>query len=198
MKTLKALGRYKKGLGGLAAITVVMLLASIWAGNVVDSRPAVAAAGEERSEDTGLLVPDDADTSAVLVPAQADPESPERPEFGMGGMALRVIGSVAFVIGLLYVGMHVMRAVSRRGGRGGVRDDAISVLHKRHIAPKKAIYVVKVANRAMVVGVTDSQINHLADLSEEELAEIRVMKPSKTSDFKRQLLGFAMGTRDKA
>jgi flagellar biogenesis protein FliO len=199
MKTLKLFVRYKKGLAGVAVITVVFVLASIWSGHAIEGRLAGdtenghPAAGDDGAPPTGSEVLPDG-----LLASENETEPLKAPEFGTGGMALKVIGSVAFVIGILYVGMHAIRTLSRRGVRGGVRQDAISVLHKRHIAPKKAIYVVKVAGRVMVVGVTDSQINHLADLSPEEFESIKVAEPTKAGEFKRHLLGFALGSRDKA
>jgi flagellar biogenesis protein FliO len=198
MKTLSALGRYKRGLAGLALIVGILLVASIWAGHALEPQTTERAAGELDKtaveavslSDTGLL-PDRLEVSGEgTTPAN-------EPTMGLGGMTLKVIGSVAFVIGILYIGMHVMRAMSRRGVGGAVKQDAISVMHKKYIAPKKAIYVVKIAERAMVVGVTDSQINHLADLTQEELDAIKVIEPKKSGDFKRQLLGFALGMKGR-
>ena len=93
-----------------------------------------------------------------------------------------------------------MRTLSGRGSRGGFNSEAISVLHKTHIAPKKAIYVIKVGAKAMVVGVTDSQINHLSNLSEEELGSLEAShKPAaKGGSFKQHLLGFALGGKERA
>lgn len=198
MKLLRLLSRYKKGLAGLAVITAVMLLASIWAGHAVQGRSIDEAGGKASpTHDTAAASAGSGTQPAEGAIVDSESEPPATPEFGIGGMALKVIASVAFVIGVLYIGMHAMRALSRRSMGGTVKQDAISVLHKRHIAPKKAVYVIKIADRAMVIGVTDSQINHLADLSPEELKSISVAEPKKSGEFKRHLLGFALGMRDK-
>lgn len=105
---------------------------------------------------------------------------------GVAGMAGRTIGAVALVLGLLYGAMYAMKAISRRQGMGGVQGGAVSVIHRAHIAPKKSIYVIRVGKKAMVVGVTDVQISHLADLTEEDLAGLKTEEPAKP--FKDHLL----------
>ena len=165
----RLLGR-KRALAGVAVIGIVLIVASVWSAQA--TRPGTAAA--------------------------EGPQQVAMADFGMGGMALRVIGSVALLVGILYFGMHVMKSFSGKTNAGGLRSDAISVLQKRHIAPKKAIYIVQVGDRAMVIGVTDSQINHLADLTEEELQNIKADASEQPKDFKKHLLGLAFGIRDKA
>jgi len=117
--------------------------------------------------------------------------APAAIDTGVAGMAAKTIVSVVVVLGLLYASMYAMRAVQRKAGKDGVKSDAVAVLHRMHIAPKKEIYVIKIANRAMVVGVTDVQISHLADLSEEEAASIKHGEPAKT--FKDHLLSIGFG-----
>ncbi len=163
------------GLGVLASLFVVMSLVS---------SAATGQAGRGSAEAVG----------------QAAAESPgDVPNPGMGSIALKIVGSVLLLIGILYAGMYAMRVLSGRTGKGGSYSGAISVLHKTHIAPKKAIYVVKVGEKAMVVGVTDSQINHLTDLSQEELGSINVPEASgsKGRSFKQCLMGFAMGVKER-
>jgi flagellar biosynthetic protein FliO len=170
MKLKDRLLRQKKALTCLAAIGVILVVASVWSAQA--TRPGTH--------------------------GDAGPQSIAMADFGMGGMAIKVIGSVAVLIGILYFGMHVMRSFSGKANAGGLRSDAISVLQKRHIAPKKAIYIVKVGDRTMVIGVTDSQISHLADLSQDELQNIKADASEQSKDFKKHLLGFAFGMRDKA
>ncbi len=130
---------------------------------------------------------------------RADPGSEMQglatPGTATGGMIAKVILSLAFLVALLYGGVYALKRLSGKTGAGRLVDGAISVLHKQHIAPKKAIYILKVANRTMVVGVTDSQISHLADLSEQDLEGIRKAQRDERS-FKRSLLG-ALGFADR-
>jgi flagellar protein FliO/FliZ len=160
--------RSKKAILGLAAaICAAVLIAVVSAG--VASRPQPAAEAEAASM-TGM---------------------------GAGGTALRVIGSVALLIGVLYAGVYVMRSLSGRGSRAGIKDDAVAVLHRKHLAPKKAIYVVRIAGRSMVLGVTDSQISHLADLTDQEISSIRTDPRPKPGQFRKHLEALGIGIRSE-
>jgi len=117
--------------------------------------------------------------------------APAAMDTGVAGMAAKTIVSVVVVLGLLYASIYAMKAIQRKAGKGGVKSDAVAVLYRTHIAPKKAIYVIKIANRAMVLGVTDVQISHLADLSEEEAASIKHEESTKT--FKDHLFSLGFG-----
>jgi flagellar biosynthetic protein FliO len=121
---------------------------------------------------------------------------PARAEPGMGGMALKVMASVAVLLGLLYAGVYGMKRFSTRN-RSALDPDAITVLHRRHLAPKRTIYVVKVGGKVMVVGVTDTNINHLADLTPEDLEGMKTAEESGGKDFKKHFLAFGFGLRDR-
>ncbi len=117
-------------------------------------------------------------------------------ESGIGGMVMRVVLSLILLIAILYGGMLGMRRFSGRVSTGLLKSGAITVVHKQAIAPKKSIYVVKIGNRAMVIGVTDSQISHLADLSQDDLAGLTVER-SGAKPFKHTLLGALGWTGDR-
>lgn len=167
LKVLRKAGR-RKLLAGIGAGSVVVLFGLLYMGSLW--------------ADESTTAPDDPAANPV-------------PTLNPGSMVLRIIGSVALVIGVLYAGMYAMRMLSKRGGGGNLKKDAISVLQRRFIAPKKAIYVVTVGNRAMVVGVTDAQISHLTDLTEDELESIKAGEPDKTKQFKEHLRDFGFRLR---
>jgi flagellar biogenesis protein FliO len=174
MKHLPLVLRQKKGIIGLAAILLCFLVLSIWSHGTAQGT-AQGTADDQASPGTGT----------------------PQPMPSLGGAVFKVVSSVALVIGVLYVGVYLTRVLSRKVGSGSLRPDAISVIHKRHIAPKKAIYVVTIGSRAMVVGVTDSQISHLADLSQEEVESIRVTDAGTAKQFKKHLLAFGFGIEQK-
>ena len=193
MKPVTRLLRRKRaliGLGVLASLFVIMSLVSSAATGQA-GKGSAKSAGQPAAESPGEI------SSAGMEGAESPAEVPNP---GMGSMAVKVIGSVLLLIGVLYAGMYAMRVLSGRAARGGFNSGAIAVLHKTHIAPKKAIYVLKVGEKAMVVGVTDTQINHLSDLSEEELGSLKVPETAgpKGRSFKQHLLGFALGGKERA
>lgn len=170
MKRLTSVLRHRKGLLGLGAIFVCFLVLSVWPHGTA-----------EGTRDGGSSGP-----------------APSEPMPSLGGAALKIVSSVALVLGVLYAGVYLTRVLSRKAGAGSLKPDAISVLHKRHIAPKKAIYVLTIGSRAMVVGVTDSQISHLADLTHDEVESIRVPEINRAKQFKKHLLSFGFGIDDKS
>ncbi|MGD9141179.1 MAG: flagellar biosynthetic protein FliO [bacterium] len=129
-----------------------------------------------------------------------DEAGPGSPMMGqdMRTMSMKIIGSVVLVVGLLYAVMYAMKRFGPGLRLGGIKENAISVMHKRHIAPKKAIYILKIGQRSMVVGVTDSQINHLADLTEEDLESISAEDAPKGGGFRQYLFGAESSPRSRS
>ncbi|MDA0745099.1 MAG: flagellar biosynthetic protein FliO [bacterium] len=76
--------------------------------------------------------------------------------------------SLLVVIALIWLATHLLKRFS--GGRISSGASArIQVLERTYIAPKKAVYIVRIGSRALAVGVTDTQMNTLAELDPEEI-----------------------------
>jgi flagellar protein FliO/FliZ len=83
---------------------------------------------------------------------------------------LRVAVSLAVGLGLLSVAARA----ARRGGLGsrGVRTTALIDVVARHgLGRSSSLVVVNVADRALVLGVTDTSITLLADVDPEDMDE---------------------------
>lgn len=93
----------------------------------------------------------------------------------MLGLAGRIVLSLAAVLGLMWM----MARASRR--KLGVRSGAsLSVLARQQLSRNASVAVVKVGEKALVVGVTDGQVSLLSetDLDEFEAeAELVSRKP---------------------
>jgi flagellar protein FliO/FliZ len=66
-------------------------------------------------------------------------------------LALRVLLSLAVVLGLLWV---LQRRFSR-GAAGGAGDVPLTVLSRRNISPKAAVVVVETDGKRFLLGVTE-------------------------------------------
>jgi flagellar biosynthetic protein FliO len=141
-----------------------------------------------QSREPGYTAPEAVEANAVAPMMGQD----------MTALGMKIIGSVVLVVGLLYAVMYAIKRFGTGVKLGGIRDNAISVMHKRHIAPKKAIYILKIGQRSMVVGVTDSQINHLADLTEEDLESLKAEEAPKGSGFRQYLFGSEPNTQRRS
>ncbi len=89
-------------------------------------------------------------------------------ETSLIGLLFRVAFSLAFIVLLIWGAVWVMRRFSGGGIRSAGNDALVDVLGRTYIAPKKAVYILRVGDRALAVGVTESTMTPLAEL---DLAE---------------------------
>jgi len=79
---------------------------------------------------------------------------------------VKVFGSLLVVVGLMLL---ILYGIKRSGfGSGRSRGgSAIAVLETRMVAPRKYIAIVEIAGKCLAVGITEHNINLLADLGDE-------------------------------
>ena len=87
------------------------------------------------------------------------------------GMFVRLVFSLAVVIGIMWVAATMIRRrgllpVDRRRGGRGVQ---VELLARRPLGRNASIAVVRVGERSMVVGVTDHQVTKLDDADVDEI-----------------------------
>lgn len=118
--------------------------------------------------------------------ARQDAYLPESPS--MIGLMLRIALTLFAIIFLIWIAVYLIRKTSVAKGLGLQFGGAglIEVLERGYIAPKKAIYIVKVGGKVLALGVTDSSITTLADFTLEEAMTIY----SAVSTSKGEAKGF--------
>jgi flagellar protein FliO/FliZ len=95
---------------------------------------------------------------------------------------------LGLVLGLIYLTVWVMRKASPKMMRVSP-NGAIKILAMNYLGPKKALYLVEVVGRVLLIGMTDNNINTLAEFDDpEEIANIqarveRTNAPSPFSNF---------------
>lgn len=77
------------------------------------------------------------------------------------GLILRVLLSLTIVLGLVYLAARGLRAGQGRS-RGSV---ALDVLARQPLSQKASVAVIRLGERAMLLGVTDSRVELLGDLA---------------------------------
>jgi flagellar biosynthetic protein FliO len=139
------------------------------------------------------LVAQDAGANTATAPAEAEkpPVAADRP--GVGSAVLKMISALVVVIAAVYVGLYLLRKLMGRRGAGALGVDALTVLQTTYVGQHKAISLVKVGNRSVLVGVTDQQISTLTELDQEETEEImgQTAEPVRSESFSRLLSGAA-------
>ena len=91
----------------------------------------------------------------------------------MAGLVIRLIVSLAIVVGLLLLLSRVVNG--RFKGRSGA---AIQVLHRQSLARNSSVAVIAVGGRVLLVGATEHEITLLSELDPDELDLDVVMRQS--------------------
>lgn len=85
---------------------------------------------------------------------------------------VKVFGALAVVIACIYGGVYLFKRSLGRKFSGNSRSSALEVLETTHIGPKRVITLLRVNDRAVLIGSTESQVALLTELSSEETAEL--------------------------
>lgn len=101
------------------------------------------------------------------VEAEASTDNaPRKVTPGFPGLAVRVCLALGFIVLLIVGAVYLLRTF---GGRVGIESGGtMKVLERCHLAPKRALYTVRVGRRVVIVGLTESSITRVLELSEEE------------------------------
>ena len=81
-------------------------------------------------------------------------------------MVLKTFGLLIVIIALIILTLSVMRRLIRPGGNGISGQNSLKVIGTLFLEPKKGIYLVKVVDRLLILGVTDGSISILEKVAE--------------------------------
>ena len=128
--------------------------------------------------------------------AQSDPPLPVEPsqpieDPGVVDAMVKMISALALVIALVYGALYMLRRLMGRRLKGSGGNGSLEVLETTYVGQHKAISLVRVGHRSVLVGVTDSQITTLTELDVEETEEILgpSTQPAKAEPFSGALSG---------
>jgi len=79
----------------------------------------------------------------------------------------RMFFSLLVVIVIIWGALQLFQRISGRSS-GRTKASHVQVLERTYIEPKKAVYILRIGNRTLAVGVTEAHINPLAELDLEE------------------------------
>ena len=104
---------------------------------------------------------------------------------------VKVFGSLLVVVGLMLVLLYFIKRSGLGSGQGR-SGSAIAVLETRMVAPKKYIAIVEIADKCLAIGITDHNINLLADLGSEAKSSLASQTPTKPGASFARLLSKSM------
>ena len=80
---------------------------------------------------------------------------------------IKMITALGVVIVCIYVGIWLLKKLTNRRHSSGRKAFMLEVLETAYIDPKKSLSLVRVADRSVLIGVTDNQISVLTELDTE-------------------------------
>ncbi len=123
--------------------------------------------------------------SGETISGQNSPVSSTAPVGSTFYSLLRIVSALAVVIGCIYGGIFLLKRLSGSRSGQGSSHRALEVLETAYVAPKKTISLVRVADKSVLVGVTENSMSVLAELDPEQTATVipAVVEPRAQSDF---------------
>jgi len=81
---------------------------------------------------------------------------------------IKMLAALAVVIGCIYLAIYLLKKLMARRQQAGSADRILQILETAWIDPKKSLSLVRVADKAVLIGVTDNQISVLTELDPEK------------------------------
>jgi len=127
--------------------------------------------------------------TVMLIPAAvfADEQQPADIGGDMFPSLLKLVGAMVVIMALIYGSVWLMKRFSHGKLRNG--GNLISIVERRHLSPKQAVYLLRVGDQHILVGASDSGINKISEvvLSEEPEAPVAPHALEQTSRFSQVL-----------
>jgi flagellar protein FliO/FliZ len=92
---------------------------------------------------------------------------------GLGGAWLTMAGGLALILGVLFLGVWLLKRFGPKAGLGMFQRGDLKLEGQLGLGPKKSVAVVQFLNKVLVLGVTDERITLLTELEEEDEAAER-------------------------
>ena len=101
----------------------------------------------------------------------------------------KLISALVVVIACIYVGVYLLRRMMGKKYSGNRQNNLLEVLETTYIGPKKTVSLVRVADRAVLVGTSENHISPLAELDADETARLLAATgpEEETESFKKVL-----------
>jgi flagellar biogenesis protein FliO len=117
-------------------------------------------------------------TEALLNLGYDDPGEQKKDSSFFGGLLSGIASVVWYVLSIvlvLAIGIFAIYGIklfsTKYGNFAGSGSDLLSVLEVKHIAPGKAVCLVEVAEKVLVLSMTSNNINYLAEVTDRDKVE---------------------------
>jgi len=94
---------------------------------------------------------------------------------------IKMISALVVVLFALYGSVYLLKKGMGRKLSGSKTSCALEVLESTFVAPRKTVSLVRVADRAVLIGITEQQISVLTELSVEQTAALQSVQTENPS-----------------
>jgi flagellar biogenesis protein FliO len=98
-----------------------------------------------------------------------EPEAHTPPSFA--GLMLRLVLSMIVILGLIYGGLLLFKLLARKAKVAPKAEKLIRIIDRAALDPKRAVYLIKVVDRLLVIGVGTNEVHTLAQIDDETIVE---------------------------
>ena len=111
------------------------------------------------------------------------PETSSSPSPGIFSTFIRLVLAIVLTVGLIYVTIWGLKIVWDKRGLTNNADETkpIKILTSTYLAPRKAIHLVEVGNRILVLGVGNDEITRLDVIVDP--TEVQLIRQSTQTGF---------------
>lgn len=85
-------------------------------------------------------------------------------EVSMTILALKTVGALLLVIGLMLVSLYLLRRFGRFSPARFTQKEHLALVSQTYVGPKKNICVFQIRNKLLVVGVSESSLTLLTEI----------------------------------
>ncbi len=140
-------------------------------GGAVEAVPANAGALDrhveaEDSESSEDFTPDE-DTAEGYLEYNAE----SFPRQSIARVLIRLLVSLIIIAGLIYGTVFALRYFAKKGTEKPTAERLIQVIDKATLDSKRSVYIVKVIDRLMIIGVGGENVTMLGEIRDESVVE---------------------------
>jgi flagellar biosynthetic protein FliO len=103
----------------------------------------------------------------------------------IGPTLLQLAGALLLIIVIIYLSVWLMKKYT--GGKIAGGGNLITIVERRHLAPKQALYLVKIGEKHLLIGASDSGLQKLSDIDDLEVKTAKPLPALGVSRFSQAL-----------
>ena len=100
---------------------------------------------------------------------QVDEGGGDLADFSVIGSFTKLAVSCVVVVILIWITVYVLRVGAHRRTGSGVQGSFVEVLSRQYLAPQKALYLVRIGGKHLVIGESPAGFQKITEVEEDEI-----------------------------